>query len=816
MLGRSASYDRPSPFLILHLAWSFLQPIDRCLLAAVHPAFHQYARLRQTAMAAPIHRLLQPRPPPSDRPISKQRTDSMAAALLRFDFNYGDLLRWLGGPYTNSHRNWDDVFLALEAVSSQEPPPGYPSVDYERAYRLATEGAPLQGHFTTSYHSVSRRNLHPPSEALLNEAPALNDKLRKEEQLSYHVLLPRFLWRFITGLHLCLLTFVFRYGDPKGRLCVDPSTTIDSSDDGNANRHIPPPGTPGREDENPPIFYGTAMRRYLQWLWNLRIQYPFEDILQLTDDISAAFHRLLYHPALAIVFASVWQQFLVVPVGTIFGSRSSPSTYMVHGELRSHFAQHMPDAHLAPLTDLAARVDIGEDPPEEERLNFSQATADALNVGLENSEGPAPDRRQSSFVDDSGNAHVRRFFRTVINVSILAAYLIFGSPQDDPNRPPCINPTKWIALATHILKFLGYIIDTRLMIVIWPLDKRARMRSFLQDVFANQYGPRRRGSTPKEIARVLGLIRHGSFVAPMGIFFTLRLQFLLSDSAAEAGLHSKHWWRNKRLFLPKYILDELQRLFQSLSDDLYHHLWHRPIGLLVEREPNGKTQTDASLNGLGGWSLEFLHMWRLCIADLWATGFPRGDRHNPQYGEPDIDPLLCHINLYEFIAIFIELWICGRQMMEEHRLIPGGYCLAALADNTSALSWRRYASRTKRPPVRRVARLLLGFLAHPFLALNLRVQGHHLAGDLNTGADLLSRFEKAPSWESAITQCSNLRNLRTCRLPRELLCILSTLLTEEPTEAWFEQRMTDLWTLEPPIFESGSSALRGTQTSISA
>ena len=105
----------------------------------------------------------------------------MAAALLRFDFNYGDLLRWLEGPYTNSHRNWDDVFLALEAVSSQEPPPGYPSVDYERAYRLATEGAPLQGHFTTSYHSVSRRNLHPPSEALLNESPALNDKLRKEE-----------------------------------------------------------------------------------------------------------------------------------------------------------------------------------------------------------------------------------------------------------------------------------------------------------------------------------------------------------------------------------------------------------------------------------------------------------------------------------------------------------------------------------------------------------------------------------------------------------------------------------------------------------
>ena len=250
--GRSATHDKPSIFLMVHFAWKFLLPIDRCMLAAIHPAFGSYAALRASAMSADISKLLQPRPPPSDRDISDKRVHAWASLLLRFDFNYGDSIRYVGGPYTNAHRNWDDTFLHLETVSSITPPPGYPPVDMDRAYRLATLGAPLQGHFPTSYASVSRRNLHPPSEALRQEAPAIREKLRKEEQLSYHVLLPRFLWRFIYGIHLCLLSFVYRYGDTKGRLCVDPSTTIDDQDDGNANRHIPDPGIEGKWDENPP------------------------------------------------------------------------------------------------------------------------------------------------------------------------------------------------------------------------------------------------------------------------------------------------------------------------------------------------------------------------------------------------------------------------------------------------------------------------------------------------------------------------------------------------------------------------------------
>ena len=176
---------------------------------------------------------------------------------------------------------------------------------------------------------------------------------------------------------------------------------------------------------------------------------------------------------------------------------------------------------------------------------------------------------------------------------------------------------------------------------------------------------------------------------------------------------------------------------------------------------------------------------------------------------------LCHINIYEFIAIIINLWIAIRQLALTGWKVAGGHRILSVADNTSALSWLRYASRTRRPPVRRLARFLLGFLSHPFPSLHVRVQGKHLEGIKNVGADFLSRFEKAPSWESAIAQCSDLKTLRTCRLPRELLWILSSLLTAERTEAWYEEKMTRLWTLEPPSFGTGATALRGSDTSIS-
>lgn len=68
----------------------------------------------------------------------------MAVALLRFDFVYPRLIRWLGGQYTYEHRDFDAVWDIVEHCAQSHPvPKGYPKVDYDRAWKLFTTALPL-------------------------------------------------------------------------------------------------------------------------------------------------------------------------------------------------------------------------------------------------------------------------------------------------------------------------------------------------------------------------------------------------------------------------------------------------------------------------------------------------------------------------------------------------------------------------------------------------------------------------------------------------------------------------------------------------
>ena len=817
VIGRRCYSDVPLPFLMFHFAWPFLSPSLRLMLATSFGVMKLYARLRRRAVIRNIDYLRHPRPPPDDSPVDQHRALDMGCALLRFNFIYGDMIRWLGGPYTDDHRDWSSVFDQLNMVADQPPPPGYPPIDYDRVFRVCTEGTPLRGNFQADYASASRRNSQPHPDSLLKCAADVDAKIQKEEKLSYHLVLPRFLWRFLPGLFLCLFRVAYRWGDPKARLCVDPSTPLHKDDKGNPNRFIPDPGV--EPDENPPIFYGTALLRYLQWLWNLRISYPFEDILQMADDISAAFHRVLYHPDMAIIFSCVWRDMLVVPVGSIFGARSGPSFYMQKGEMRSHFVQHFPNPDDLPHTDLAAQIVLPDDPSPDERAAFAQAVPDSRHHGIKRAQSDNPERRQPVFVDDSANAHIKRFIRMVINCSVAAAYILFGFPDDDPNRPPCINPKKWEKHVSHLLLFLGYQICTRTMKVIWPIAKREKLAIFLDAILDKQLAhPKPIPCTPHECSRFLGLIRHAAVCSPQGIYRSLRFQHIFNDAIKRAPQRFmlRRWYQRNRIHLPKHVINELKRIRASISSDLMDPLWCRPIGLIIPRDPTITFYTDASTVGLGGWSSasELNFMWRLRTTEFTAFGASQTTGHNnPQYQEVDLDPQGHHINILEFVAIIIQLWIgirqIFRQAMDSTSVIalipPGGHRILCLADNSSAVSWLRYASRTKRPNVRRLARLLQGFLAHPLCAEFLQVQGKHLPGIDNIGADILSRFKKWKSWDSVMEAHIPLKTLPICQLPPELLSTIALLLTSEQTEAWYEQRMTELWTIAPPSFVIGSS-----------
>ena len=107
--------------------------------------------------------------------------------------------------------------------------------------------------------------------------------------------------------------------------------------EGSANTYIPKPSA-SNADACPPVFYQHAFARHIRHLWRTRLTYPTEDILQHCDDIDAAFRRVLYHPDLALVFSYVFGDFLIIPVGQVFGSRSAPSFFSLLSDLRAALA----------------------------------------------------------------------------------------------------------------------------------------------------------------------------------------------------------------------------------------------------------------------------------------------------------------------------------------------------------------------------------------------------------------------------------------------------------------------------------------------
>jgi hypothetical protein len=820
-------------YFILHLTWDFLLPEERFKLTDKMPVFLAYARLRRSTVEVPIRMLRLPRQPVGlEQGLTHERAWRTAVALLRFDFNYGDLIRWMEGEYTNAHRDWSSVSDTINAVRDILPPEGYPQVDFARAFRACTEGVPLACDHECSFDSVRARNLYDNHPGLVDVIDEVRLRFAKEEAQSFHIAFPRFVWRFIVGLHLAALVWAVR--KLKGRLCVDPSSTISGDDDGAANARIPKPGLPGHEDECPPIFYSTALMRHLTWIWRLRLMLPREDILQYVDDIQAAFHRILYHPDAGIIFAAVFCEFLIVPIGTIFGARNSPSFFTLLSELRAHVAsytQYRKDDSLENLTALTRRVRLSPPPTAREQSLLVQAVPDAFHQGIPEAQ-TGHYYHNSTFVDDNGIAAYRNHIYGAIDNSTRAAYDIFGHPNED-RRAPCLSEEKLLQLASCSMQYLGFLIDTRGMSMAWPVDKRQQLADLLDELFAISS----RMITPRQSSSLLGLVRNGAVVAPLAIYLSLRLQHMLNDATRAAwGSMARRstwvwdkssrqwirkWYKTYRTHLDEATIHDLRLLRSRITLDPQDPVWCRPIALLVKREPTSQCYSDACGHaGLGGWTdSDILHrfMWRLHHDDLIACGFALEWLEEEASDVDSEDPDGLHINVLELIAIIINIWL-ALVFITQVGDIPGGHILTMLADNTSALSWMRYASRTKRPVVRALSRFILDLTLS--CSVSHKLSGLHLQGTLNIGADKLSRFEPPPkgggkTWASVIAQHSPLMTCQAYRLPRELLSVIATIISSAKTGAPYEPPTTRLLTLVPSTLFIGSEGNAST-TSLSA
>jgi hypothetical protein len=101
-VGHSASHKEPSQYMALHYRWVFLDPRDRFIPTKTCPEWYLYHQLRLKAATTSLKPLRKLQPPPgSPTVLPRDRSTLYACALLRFGFNYGDFICWMGGEYTN-------------------------------------------------------------------------------------------------------------------------------------------------------------------------------------------------------------------------------------------------------------------------------------------------------------------------------------------------------------------------------------------------------------------------------------------------------------------------------------------------------------------------------------------------------------------------------------------------------------------------------------------------------------------------------------------------------------------------------------------
>ena len=151
---------RPSPYLLVHLAWSWITIPNRQTAAEALPLLRHYAQLCRAAVHLDLSSLQAARPATDTTPICKDHAYRTAAVLLRTGFHYVNFVCWLGGEYTGVQRDWHLTFDIVKSVRMATIPPDYPEIDFDRAVWIATEGVPLAGHFENSFASVQTRERH--------------------------------------------------------------------------------------------------------------------------------------------------------------------------------------------------------------------------------------------------------------------------------------------------------------------------------------------------------------------------------------------------------------------------------------------------------------------------------------------------------------------------------------------------------------------------------------------------------------------------------------------------------------------------------
>jgi len=440
--------------------------------------------------------------------------------------------------------------------------------------------------------------------------------------------------------------------------------------------------------------YGQSLRRILHGIHDMRWKNKNKRIFMTKYDMDAAYRRLHALPEHALKCVTVIDRVGYIPLRLPFGVSPGPSIYSSISECIYDLVNDLLNEQSWNRTTLNSPYTNRLAPPEHSDPSIPIEGVRELAVYLPNRASFA-----DGYIDDCLTVALdqkEEVQRSQEALPLIVHALFRPLDADEPvkrNDNISDDKLKGEGQPSERRVMLGWLIDTIQMRVYLPVTKALAWSTDIKNLLSKNK------VTKKELESTVGRLNHVGYIIPMGRYFLNRLRHLLMR-CDRYGSQQMQNWEQEDLKLWLKILETASMTGVSTNN-------------IVQTKITSHVITDACEYGLGGFNILTCEAWRYKLPKWMTTAF--------------------HINLLEFIASFIAIWL--DILKDDNKTQYKKYM--ALTDNSSAVGWL-YKSNFN-PKTHPGHDVVARKMAEVLMESESTIESQHIKGAHNVVADSLSR-----------------------------------------------------------------------------
>ena len=414
------------------------------------------------------------------------------ALLFHYDLHVSAAVRFLGSKYLGGHRNVDQICAQL-----------VPHVDAETisAYRrIMTTGCPNHFNASTTRENAELFRRHGNDSSILRHRQLVTKNMLKEYKHNFAFPLPVWIARYLRHVFYTPQHVHLHPSKPPRQIF-------------NAKKRPTPTAIAVNNMTSTPFGseldcrYGDVLPRIYKRIWNLRISYPFRDLVLHANDVKSCFRQVKHHPDIVGAFSFAVFHHVWIQIGCTFGSDFSPANWEGVRRTIEQLATSLFDddtlrtKHRKYLDQLTWDASLDSS----KRKNFVPAFSDSQNNGVLDENGNPVRTPHAMFVDDDVyvEVYIRQRVEQAIAASIEAIFITLGYSDLSRLQDPISWDKLFDMVISHFNKALGVDINTRRMDVGPPPEFVARTLDRLK-----AFHEGRKAFTIQEMSTLVGLLGH--------------------------------------------------------------------------------------------------------------------------------------------------------------------------------------------------------------------------------------------------------------------------------------------------------------------